>query len=65
MSLAPIEEAALGGSRDVEKLDKFSWASFVRFLSLARDHRGTFILGSLMTLVASGINLSLPLAAQR
>ncbi len=65
MSLAPIDEAAIAGSRDVEKLDKFSWASFVRFLSLAREHRGTFILGSLMTLVASGINLSLPLAAQR
>jgi ATP-binding cassette, subfamily B, bacterial MsbA len=50
--------------RDEERSDQFNWQAIVRFLGIAHAYRHVFILASGMTLVSSGLNLSLPLVAQ-
>jgi len=44
---------------------KLSFRSVWRLLSLAKPYKWRFVLGGLMTIVASGINLSLPVVGQR
>ncbi|MBX3096984.1 MAG: ABC transporter ATP-binding protein [Fimbriimonadaceae bacterium] len=50
--------------RDDAKLEQLNWQAIKRFLGLAHAYRQVFILASVMTLVSSGLNLSLPLVAQ-